>query len=99
MCRSCQCSAIGTPVPNVMQEKGIDVLLITEPADINYLTWYSTFEVSLFTCLLLNGDGDMVLLVSSIETGPACYTSHVDEIVSYLWIHRQSILTLVNSSI
>lgn len=83
----------------IMQKKGIDVLLITEPADINYLTGYSTFEVSLFTCLLLNSDGDMILLVPSIETGPAFYTSKVNDIVPYHWSNPQSITALINASI
>src|SRR5690625_7943786 len=84
---------------HVMQQKRIDVLLITEPADINYLTGYSTFEVSLFTCLLLNGDGDRVLLVPSIETGPAFYTSHVDDIVPYPRSNPQSNPTLHHTRI
>src|SRR5690625_7256301 len=67
----------------IMQKKGIDVLLISEPADINYLTGYSTFEVSLFTCLLLNSDGDMEFLVLSIVTVLSFYTGNVTFTVPY----------------
>lgn len=86
-------------VLQALRQKNIDVLLITEPSDIYYLTGYSTFEVSLFTCLLLNGDGDMVLLVPSIETGPASYTSLVRDIVPYHWSDPEGITSLIYQSV
>ena len=67
-----------------MSAGGIEILLVTDPADICYLTGYSTFEVSVHTCLVLHAHG-MVLQVPSIETGPAVCGSNVDRIEGYRW--------------
>ncbi|GHE20842.1 M24 family metallopeptidase [Halomonas urumqiensis] len=68
----------------VMQATGLDALLLTDPADIFYLTGYHTFEVSVHTCLVVSNDR-LVLQVPSIETGPAVVTAAVDEILGYRW--------------
>lgn len=67
-----------------MQATGIEALLLTDPADIFYLTGYHTFEVSVHTCLVVSTDR-LVLQVPSIETGPAVVTASVDEILGYRW--------------
>ena len=67
-----------------MQAAGIEALLLTDPADIFYLTGYHTFEVSVHTCLVVSAD-HLVLQVPSIETGPAVVTTTVDEILGYRW--------------
>ena len=67
-----------------MEGAGLDALLLTDPADIFYLTGYHTFEVSVHTALVVSGDR-LVLQVPSIETGPAVVTALVDEIIGYLW--------------
>lgn len=67
-----------------MSAGGVDILLITDPADICYLTGYSTFEVSVHTCLVLHAD-DIVLQVPSIETGPAVCGSNVARVEGYRW--------------
>ena len=67
-----------------MAKAGLDALLLTDPADIFYLTGYHTFEVSVHTALVVSADR-MVLQVPSIETGPAVVTALVDETIGYLW--------------
>lgn len=67
-----------------MQDAGLDALLVTDAADICYLTGYNTFEVSVHTALLL-GAGQAILQVPSIETGPAVTTARVDQVFGYRW--------------
>ncbi len=71
-------------VRQAMQAAELDALLLTDPADIFYLTGYHTFEVSVTTCLVVSADR-LVLQVPSIETGPAVVTATVDEILGYRW--------------
>lgn len=68
----------------LMTEAGRDALLLTDPADILYLTGYHTFEVSVHSALVVTAEL-IVLQVPSIETGPAVVTATVDEIISYRW--------------
>ncbi|WP_404365303.1 M24 family metallopeptidase [Marinobacter sp.] len=63
---------------------GLDALLVTQPADIYYLTGYNTFEVSVHTALVY-APGRRILQVPSIETGPAVACARCDEIVGYRW--------------
>ncbi|MDN3524564.1 Xaa-Pro peptidase family protein [Halomonas sabkhae] len=67
-----------------MGDQGFDALLLTDPADIYYLTGYHTFEVSVHACLVISQDR-LVLQVPSIETGPAVVTAMVDESLGYRW--------------
>ncbi|KAF0279717.1 aminopeptidase P family protein [Spiribacter aquaticus] len=72
-----------------MAAAGLDGLLVTDAADIGYLTGYNTLEVSVHTALLLttggNPPGQAVLQVPSIETGPAVTTARVDAVFGYRW--------------
>lgn len=67
-----------------MHDAGLEALLLTDPADIFYLTGYHTFEVSVHAALVVSADR-RVLQVPSIETGPAVVTAEVDEILGYRW--------------
>lgn len=71
-------------VRGAMRPAGLDALLLTDPADIFYLTGYHTFEVSVHTALVISAER-LVLQVPSIETGPAVVTAVVDEILGYRW--------------
>lgn len=75
---------------DAMADHGLDALLITQPAEIYYLTGYSTFEVSVH-CALVFRPGHCLLQVPSIETGPAVTTARVDEITGYLWESPESV--------
>ena len=80
-------------VADAMAEAGLAALLVTDAADICYLTGYNTFEVSVHTALLLTApgarqdrpQGEAILQVPSIETGPAVTTARVDEVFGYRW--------------
>lgn len=67
-----------------MEGIGLDAMLITSPAEIYWLTGYSTFEVSVHTALLFTPDR-LVIQVPSIETGPAVACTRVDDIRGYRW--------------
>jgi Xaa-Pro aminopeptidase len=71
-------------VRQAMQDTQLDALLLTDPADIYYLTGYNTFEVSVHTACVFSVER-CVLQVPSIETGPAVVTAAVDEIIGYRW--------------
>ncbi len=73
-----------TRLRSAMCEAGLEALLLTDPADIHYLTGYHTFEVSVHACLVVSVER-LVLQVASIETGPAVVTARVDEILGYRW--------------
>jgi Xaa-Pro aminopeptidase len=72
-------------VATAMAEHALDGLLVTDAADICYLTGYNTFEVSVHTALLVSAGGQAVLQVPSIETGPAVTTARVDQVFGYRW--------------
>lgn len=71
-------------VRRAMAREGLEALLLTDPADLYYLTGYHTFEVSVHACLVVTAER-LVLQVPSIETGPAVVTARVDEILGYRW--------------
>ncbi|RBI67632.1 aminopeptidase P family protein [Vreelandella sulfidaeris] len=79
-------------VRQAMTEQGLEALLLTDPADINYLTGYHTFEVSVHACLVCTQE-KLVLQVASIETGAAVVTARVDEIIGYRWENLDEIIT------
>lgn len=79
-------------VRKAMAEQGLNALLLTDPADINYLTGYHTFEVSVHACLVCT-ETRLVLQVASIETGAAVVTARVDEIIGYRWENLDEIIT------
>ena len=76
-------------VSAAMVSAQLDALLVTDAADICYLTGYNTFEVSVHIALLISQPGSAnehaLLQVPSIETGPAVTTARVDEVVGYRW--------------
>ena len=74
-----------------MHAAGLDALLLTDPADIHYLTGYHTFEVSVHTSLTVRPD-HCLLQVPSIETGPAATTAFVDEIAGYRWEAPETVI-------
>ncbi|MCK7546777.1 M24 family metallopeptidase [Marinobacter koreensis] len=67
-----------------MADADYGALLLTDPADIFYLTGYSTFEVSVHVALAVTQD-DMLLQVPSIEMGPAMVTTRVARVSGYRW--------------
>ncbi|MGM0433315.1 MAG: M24 family metallopeptidase [Pseudomonadota bacterium] len=78
-------------VASAMREAGLDALLVTNPGEINYLTGYRTFEVSVHAALVFRPE-HCFLQVPSIETGPAAATALVDEVDGYRWESVQSVI-------
>lgn len=78
-------------VRHAMAQRELDALLLTDPADINYLTGYHTFEVSVHACLVCTHE-TLVLQVASIETGAAVVTARVDEIIGYRWENLDEVI-------
>mgnify|MGYP000426804517 CR=1 FL=1 len=78
-------------VASAMREAGLEALLVTNPGEINYLTGYRTFEVSVHAALVFQPDF-CFLQVPSIETGPAAATALVDEVAGYRWESVQSVI-------
>ncbi len=78
-------------VLEAMEAANLDALLLTAPADIFYLTGYSTFEVSVHTALVFSAH-HLVLQVPSIETGPAVACTHIEDIRGYRWENADEIL-------
>ncbi|TVP46952.1 MAG: aminopeptidase P family protein [Halomonas sp.] len=78
-------------VRRAMVQRSLGALLLTDPADINYLTGYHTFEVSVHACLVCTQE-KLVLQVASIETGAAVVTARVDEIIGYRWENLDEII-------
>ncbi|MBB3141061.1 M24 family metallopeptidase [Halomonas organivorans] len=74
-----------------MAEAGLEALLLTDPADLYYLTGYHTFEVSVHACLVVDARC-LVLQVPSIETGPAVVTARVDEVLGYRWENLEEVI-------
>lgn len=81
-----------------MAERGLDALLVTDPACIHYLTGYKTFEVSVHAALVFRAD-HCFLQVPSIETGPAVTTARVDEIAGYQWEDLTSVVEPLASTL
>lgn len=71
-------------VRDLMRARELDALLLTDPADIYYLTGYSTFEVSVHVALVVT-PAALVLQVPSIEMGPAMTCTRVDSVMGYRW--------------
>ncbi|MFG6178502.1 M24 family metallopeptidase [Halomonas sp. THAF12] len=74
-----------------MAKAGLEALLLTDPADLYYLTGYHTFEVSVHACLVVDARR-LVLQVPSIETGPAVVTARVDEVLGYRWENLEEVI-------
>ena len=75
-----------------MDGRSYDLLMLSDPADLCYLTGYTTFEVSV-QCVLLVSAQQTMLFVPAIEIGPAVYLSRVDEVIGYAW---ESVASVVN---
>nr|WP_163500849.1 Xaa-Pro peptidase family protein [Halomonas socia] len=74
-----------------MERQDLGALLLTDPADINYLTGYHTFEVSVHACLVCTAQR-LVLQVASIETGAAVVTARADDILGYRWENPDEVI-------
>ncbi len=58
-----------------MAERGIEVLLIFTPENVNYLTGYDTIGYSSYLCLALPAESDPVMVIREMERGVAMSTT------------------------
>ena len=65
-----------------MDKAGLDVLLVTTPTNLNYLTGFYSFSIDGYACLILPRDGNPAMHVSFFEIGPTILCSWVEDIVS-----------------
>jgi Xaa-Pro dipeptidase len=61
-----------------MAARGVDMLLVTTPENVTYLTGYETIGYSSFLCLLVLPDRDPVLMVREMELEVARRTTWLD---------------------
>jgi Xaa-Pro dipeptidase len=61
-----------------MATRGVDMLLVTTPENVTYLTGYETIGYSSFLCLLVLPDRDPVLIVREMELEVARRTTWLD---------------------
>ena len=68
----------------LMEERGLDGLLMFRQESMYYLTGYDTFGYVFFQCLYLGADGRMMLLTRAPDLRQAQHTSVVDDI--RIWV-------------
>lgn len=69
-----------------MADKKLDAMLLFAQESMYWLTGFDTFGFCFFQCLVVKGDGSMVLLTRSADLRQARHTSTIDNIV--LWTDR-----------
>jgi Xaa-Pro dipeptidase len=69
-----------------MAKKGLDAVLLFKQESMYYLTGYDTAGYSLFQCLIMRADGDLVLVTRSADKQQAAYTSIIPDV--RIWVDR-----------
>lgn len=69
-----------------MAARGLDGLLLFDPASHYWLTGYDTFGYCFFQCLVVGGDGDLALLTRSADLRQARHTSLIEDV--RVWVDR-----------
>ncbi|AZN98082.1 MAG: M24 family metallopeptidase [Mesorhizobium sp.] len=72
-------------VRKVMDEKGLDALLVTYAPNVSYLSGYQSFGSGWYSCLILPREGEPILHMHELEIGPAMLTSWVNDIRVIKW--------------
>ena len=78
-------------VRKVMGHQGFDALLIFQPANIHYLTGYTTFSVGETCILVLPLEGDPALHVGATEIPAALMSGWIDDVHPYNWNELEQI--------
>ncbi|MGW4126090.1 aminopeptidase P family N-terminal domain-containing protein [Nocardia sp. NPDC004711] len=64
----------------LMQERGFDQLLVTDPANMNYLTGYNLWTMQHPQALLIPASGeDLLLFTRQLDAASAVLTTHLTE--------------------
>ncbi|MEX2696264.1 M24 family metallopeptidase [Rhizobium mongolense] len=72
-------------VKKVMDQKGLDALLITYPPNLSYLSGYQSFGSCWYMCMILPREGEPILHMAHLEVGPSLLTSWVADIRGVRW--------------
>ncbi|WGR93422.1 Xaa-Pro peptidase family protein [Bradyrhizobium sp. ISRA443] len=72
-------------VRKIMDQKGLDVLLLTFAPSISYLSGYQSFGAGHQSCMVLPREGEPILHMHGLEFGPAMLTSWVKDIRATRW--------------
>jgi Xaa-Pro aminopeptidase len=78
-------------IRKIMDEKGLDVLLVTFGPNISYLSGYQSFGSGWYSCMVLPRDGEPILHMHGLELGPALLTSWVKDIRSVPWSYEDGV--------
>src|SRR5258708_2812493 len=70
---------VGT-VRGLMSEKGLDAILVTDVANVCYLSGYDTFVPNNFACMVLPGTGEPTLQVAEFEIPGALLNGWVADV-------------------
>lgn len=72
-------------VREIMDEKSLDVLLVTFTPNVSYLSGYQSFGSGWYSCLIIPREGEPILHMHQLEIGPAVLTSWVKDIRGVPW--------------
>ncbi|RWM14948.1 Xaa-Pro peptidase family protein [Mesorhizobium sp.] len=78
-------------VRKVMDERGLDVLLVTYVPDLSYLSGYQSFGSGWYSCMVLPREGEPILHMHGLEIGPAMLTSWVKDIRGVPWSYNDGV--------
>ena len=70
----------------LLEKRGLDGLLIFRQESMYYLIGYDTMGYSMFQCLYMGADGDLVLLTRSPDLRRARFTSVIEDV--RVWVDR-----------
>jgi Xaa-Pro dipeptidase len=74
-----------------MDEKGLDVLLVTFVPNVCYMSGYQAFAADLHACMVLPRDGEPTLQVAELEIPGALLSGWVSDVRGVKWIDPDSI--------
>ncbi|WP_192937013.1 M24 family metallopeptidase [Sinorhizobium meliloti] len=78
-------------VRKVMDERGLDALLVTYAPDLSYLSGYQSFGTGWYGCMVLPREGEPVLHMHGLEIGPTMITSWVKDIRGVSWSYNDGV--------
>lgn len=78
-------------VRKVMDEKGLDVLLVTFTPNVSYLSGYQSFGSGWYSCMVLPREGEPILHMHGLEIGPAMLTSWIKDIRGVPWSYDDGV--------
>ena len=70
-----------------MAARRLDGLLLFKQESMHWLTGYDTFGYCFFQCLVLQADGDLVLLTRAPDLRQAAHTSIIEDV--RVWVDRE----------